>query len=103
MNLKDIGQGVLMGAAIASLAYGVLTTGGWVISRAGATDVSQQGDLELQRKYDRQLLELDIRSLTTQINVMESKPDRSEWENEQIRQLRIVLDAKVKLLAGMSK
>ena len=85
-----------------SVAVGILGgigyAAGWFVNKAQAQAMIEQSSYELQRKYDRKVLELDITSLTMQIGLMEGKPDRSAWENEQLRLWKIQLDEKTKLL-----
>lgn len=116
MKLKDIASTITAGAAAAAVVGGVIYSTGWVIDRAGAEEIAQQKANEVfkelqavQRQIyeelkqdDEDRLSADIEILKLQIEGMSSKPNRSEYENVQLRIWNQQLTIKQQELAALT-
>lgn len=115
MNIKDIAQYITAVAAAAGVIGGIVYSTGWVINKAQAEEVAQQKANEVYKELlvvqqkiyeelkedDEARLHQDIQILALQIEGLESKPARSDYENIQLRILNQQLALKQAELSKM--
>ena len=110
MNLRDLSGTIVAVAAAAGVIGGVVYSAGWVVSRAGAEEIMQQkANVVQQQIYEAQIdnergrLESDIQILLLQINFMLSKPDRTEYDDLQLKIWKDSIALKQKRLAELEQ
>lgn len=110
MNIKELAGTIVTCAAAASLIYGAGLKSGLVIGRAEAEDIAQQKANVVQKQlYEAQIdnergrLESDIQILLLQINFMLSKPNRTEYDDLQLKIWQDSIALKQKRLAELEQ
>jgi hypothetical protein len=96
VNIKELAQTITSAGAAFALLGGVVYSTGWIVTRSAAkadaqeiaqekANVVQQQLYEAQIDNERGRLESDIQILLLQINFLSSKPDRTEYDNMQLK------------------
>lgn len=92
MNVKDWATTITACGAAAALIYGVGLKTGWIIGESEAEEIAQQkANVVQQQLYEAQQdneqarLEQDITILLMQMNFLLTKPERSEFDDMQLK------------------
>jgi hypothetical protein len=118
-KMKEISGAITASAAAFAVIGGVIYSTGWIVTRsaakADAQEVAQQKANEVYKellvvqqniydelkKDDEARLQQDIQILALQIEGLESNPDRSDYENTNLRILHTQLELKQGELSKM--
>ena len=113
MSIKDLAQTIVAVGGAAAVIGGVVYSAGWVVSEkaanAYADETSQQKAnavteqlYVLSRSAEEAQLNADIQNLMMLIQLMESKPRRTDFENTQISVMKGQVGQKQSRLAEIA-
>jgi hypothetical protein len=101
-----IGLVSVVGGAVVATAYAA----GWLVNEARASELAKQEAVvvqqqlyEAQQANEKRSLLSEIEVLNLQIAIAYSKPDRSDWENAQIKALQDQVTIKQTRLAELDQ
>ena len=106
----EILQNLLTIVAAVTILYGIALSAGYLIDRAGAEDLAQRKANEVtaqlykaQQDNERERLNSDIQELLLQMQFLLSKPNRTEYDEMQIKVWQDSVALKQQRLAELSE